>query len=111
MKTQVNNNSDTRSVDINTRISEEEMVTKFMPQLFDEVIKQMATELMKEYVRDHAQEIFEKVNQEAIATMVVAQAGNAIKDMLDKKLPDKIVRETETQIYQKGLLGGMKRIK
>ncbi len=96
---------------ITTTIGSEELLNNVMPKIFEAVIDGIASGLTKEYVRDHAQEIFAKINQEAIATMVVAQSGNAIKDMLDKKLPDKVIRETETEIYQRGIFGGITRVR
>lgn len=47
--------------------------------------------------------------------MAIAEAGAAINETLHKKMPDKILeiekRTTETQVYQRGLLGGMRRIR
>jgi hypothetical protein len=88
------------------------ILEKLLPTaIFERVVEKIAQVIAEKYTKKYAQDIMGKISQDAIATMVVAQSGNAIKDMLDKKLPDKIIRETKTQIYQRGIFGGMTRIK
>lgn len=111
MKTYTQKDNNTGDLMITHRISSAEIIQDVMPKLFEEVIKQLAEAISEAYVKEHAQEIISKIDQNAIVTMVVAQSGNAIKDMLDKKLPDKVVVEKEVEVYQRGILGGITRIK
>jgi hypothetical protein len=42
--------------------------------------------------------------------LVVAEAGAGIRDAIYKKFPDKIVEVHKREFYQRGLLGGLRRI-
>jgi hypothetical protein len=98
---------------IMVRISNSEWIQLIPQALFAEVIKKASEMIAEKVVSEQQNDILAKVSQDAIATLVVAESGNAIKDMLDKKLPDKIERvvEKQVEVYQRGILGGVTRIK
>ena len=64
-------------------------------------------------IAHHLPEILEKISPDAIANMSIAEAAAAVNETLHKKLPAKIMeieRRSPAQVYQRGLLGGLKRI-
>lgn len=79
------------------------------------VIELVAQQMAKDILENNYVEIMEKISPEAIANMAIAEAGAAINETLHKKLPEKILeiekRVPETVVLQRGLLGGVKRIK
>jgi len=91
--------------------NQEEWMLDMPNMVMRRVIEMAAEQITKEFVEKHSQDIIKCIDQQAIATLVVAEAGNAVKDMLDKKLPDKIEKVVETQVYQRGFFGGISRIK
>jgi hypothetical protein len=87
-----------------------------MPEFFtqavaEEMVREMAKQMATEYVKDHFKEIMERISPEAIANVAIAEAGAEIHTTLQKKLPDRIDRIVETEVYQKGVFGGIKRIR
>ncbi len=80
--------------------------------IFIKAVELVAEQLAKDILENNYSEIMSKISPEAIANMTIAEAGAAVNETLRKKMPDKIleIEKRTTQIYQKGLLGGMKRI-
>ena len=80
--------------------------------LEQEIMYQIAKQVADKFLIDHYQEIAEKISQEAIATLSVAEAGAKIRETLEKKIPDKILEvvSEKTKIFQRGIFGGMTRI-
>jgi len=78
-----------------------------------EIISQVSKVIADYIIEKHFDEILQKVSPEAIANMAIAEAGAAVNETLHKKMPDKIVEieKRSTEVYQRGLLGGLKRIK
>lgn len=76
------------------------------------VIEMVAEQMAKDILENNYNEIISKISPEAIANMSIAEAGVAINETLHKKLPDKVleIEKITTQVYKKGLLGGLKRI-
>jgi hypothetical protein len=95
-----------------TRISERDVVNH-CDTILRVAIERVAEDIAKRYLADHAQEILSLMNQEAVANLAVADAAGAIREQLAKKLPDKIVEvvRTEREVYQRGVFGGMTRIR
>ena len=77
-----------------------------------EVVALVAKQISNDILANNYNEILSKISPEAIANMAIAEAGAAVNETLKKKLPDKIleIHKHDTQIYQRGLLGGVTRI-
>lgn len=92
----------------------EDTVHLMKHEIVNRIIEKVAEQLAKDILENNYAEIMEKVSPVAIANIAIAEAGAAVNETLHKKLPDKILeiekRTTEIQMYQKGLLGGTKRV-
>lgn len=77
------------------------------------VIELVAEQIARDILENNYAEIIEKISPEAIANMAIAESGAKISETLNKKLPDKIleIERNTVQVYQRGLLGGITRIK
>lgn len=82
-------------------------------QFLENVLRITADKISDELIKNHLPEILEKISVEALANMTIAQAGAEINRTLKEKIPDKIFNiETEkTVVYQRGIFGGLKRVK
>jgi predicted HAD superfamily phosphohydrolase YqeG len=91
---------------------EQEELFAFGESIKKRNIELVADQLATDILANNYNEIMSKISPEAIANMAIAEAGAAVNDTLKKKLPDKIleIEKHDTQIYQRGLLGGMTRI-
>jgi len=76
------------------------------------VVEKLADAIADDYIEKHFAEIMGKISPEAIANMAIAEAGAKINETLNKKMPDKIIEieKRTTEVYQRGLFGGLKRI-
>lgn len=90
----------------------EDILADHAPGIF---LRELATQFAERYLAEHYQELAAKVNQDAIATMTVAEIAAALKDSIEKttaaQQPTRTIIEKETEIWQRGLLGGLKRIR
>lgn len=75
-------------------------------------IELAAKELSEQFLKEHGQDILKAIDPVAVSNMAIAEAGAAVNETLKKKLPDKIehIVEKETQVYQRGFFGGLKRV-
>lgn len=91
------------------------METDYMGKaIAEQVIHLIAEHVAAVYVEEHATEILAKINPEAVAAMAIAEAGAALNDTLKKQHADRVVRVPvpgETQVYQKGIFGGLRRLR
>ena len=85
------------------------MANIMQTELIEEIVKQMAAR----YVAEHYVEIVKCLSPEAVANMAIAQTGAQLNKTLQEKIPDKILEviSKETEVYQRGLFGNMKRIR
>ena len=76
------------------------------------IFHKIASLVAEKYVAEHYQDIAALISPEAIATLSAAEAAAKIRETLEKKIPDKILEITKTnhEVWQRGLLGGMRRI-
>ena len=85
---------------------------------FDPVLKTASSEILcrivaaiaERYVAEHYQEIVALIDQQAIATLAVAEAGAKIRETLERKIPDKVLEVERTVLARRGLFGGIRRI-
>ena len=87
-----------------------------MPDISGRIVeyayKEVAKGIAEQFLAQHAQDILKHLDPQAVANLAIADAAGHIRETLEKKLPDKILEvvRTDTQVYQKGLFGGLKRI-
>lgn len=83
----------------------------FSDQFAYEVVRQIAEAVATKYVDEHYAEIAALLDQNAIANLAIADAGKKIAEEIQRR--PNIFHETEhhTEIYQRGLLGGLRRVK
>lgn len=96
-----------------TKVPREVLISEVPYAVFQEVVRQVASVVAEKVIQEKLTEILEKVTPEAVANMAIAEAGAAINETLHKKMPDKIleIEKRNTEIYQRGIFGGFKRIK
>lgn len=87
-----------------------DIASSHMPEV---IFREAARLIAERYVAEHYQEIAALISQDALATLSVAEAAAKVRETLEKKIPDKImeVTRTRTEVYQRGILGGMTRIR
>src|SRR2546429_99451 len=61
------------------------------------------------YVQEHYAEIAAKLDQNAIANLSIAEASKKIAEEIQRR--PNIVREVKTQMYQRGIFGGLRRVR
>jgi len=91
---------------------EQEEILNLSESIRGRTIELVAQQLANDIIANNYNEIMSKISPEAIANMAIAEAGAAVNETLKKKLPDKIleINKTDTQVYQRGLLGGLHRV-
>ena len=74
------------------------------------VLKKIAETVAEKFVEEHYAEIAAKLDQNAIANLAIAEASKKIAEEIQRR--PNIVREVEhhTAVYQRGLLGGLRRV-
>ena len=80
-------------------------------QLGSAILSEVARSIAERYVSEHYQEIVAKISQEAIASLVVAESAAVIAETLKEKIPDKVLEVVHREVYQRGVFGGMTRIR
>jgi len=77
------------------------------------IFREIARLVAEKYVAEHYQDVVKLISPEAIATLSAAEAAASIRETLEKKLPDKIltVTKTDREVWQRGILGGMTRVR
>ena len=85
---------------------------QFSHHIYEHAIVLIAKGIAEQYLHEHAQEILAALDPVAVANLAIADSGAGIREALHKKLPDKIVTvvKRDTEVYQRGIFGGMKRI-
>jgi hypothetical protein len=88
----------------------QELVEKTM---FSEIIGRMAQLIAERYVAENYQEIVKHITPEAVATLSAAESAVKIRESLEKNIPSRIleIEKTRTEVWQRGILGGMTRLK
>lgn len=78
----------------------------------DHVLREIARMVAERYVAENFQAICEHLSPEAVANLSIAESAAKIRETLEKKIPDKIleITKTKTEVYRRGILGGMSRI-
>ena len=113
MEIQIIRNENQNSFSIIADVNKEVFLTKLPIAIFQEVVREVGKRIADEVMSKKGKEIMKSISPEAIANMAIAEAGAAVNETLKKKLPDKILEvvRKETEVWQRGFFGGMKRIK
>jgi hypothetical protein len=86
-----------------------EQATRYLDvAIFDRIAELIA----ERYVAENYADIVKHLDQQAIATMAMANASAKISKVLEKEVEKEVrtVVETKREVYQRGILGGMERI-
>ncbi len=77
------------------------------------LLREIVQQIAEKYVAENYQQIVAGMSQEAIATLSVAESAAKIRESLERKIPERImeIERTKTEVWQRGLLGGTKRIR
>jgi hypothetical protein len=73
------------------------------------LVREIAKAIAERYVSEHYAEIAAKLDQNAIANLAIAEASKKIAEEI-RQHPTVIREKGETQVYQRGILGGVRRI-
>ena len=92
---------------ISLRIPREEFLLQKTEMM---VLEKAAQSIADEFVKQNMPSILARIDQQAIANLAIADGANAIKDMLDKKLPDRVDTIVKKEVYQRGIFGGVRRV-
>ncbi len=84
----------------------------YLKLAMERAIEKVAQAVADKFLADHQQEILKFLDPQAIANLAVADGAAGIREAIHKKFPDKIVEiiRRDTEVYQKGLFGGLTRI-
>jgi|SRR5712664_623517 len=83
----------------------------FLDMTCRDVAHSIARAVADKFAEEHYADIAAKLDQQAIANLAIAEASKKIAEEIQRH--PNIVREVEhhTEVYQRGLLGGMRRIR
>lgn len=83
----------------------------FLDLVARETAHLIAKAIAEKFVEEHYSEIAAKLSQDAIANLAIAEASKKIAEEI--QLRPNIIHEVEhhTAVYQRGLLGGLRRIR
>ena len=81
--------------------------------MYGEIIGRIAQLIAEQYVADNYQEIVKHITPEAVATLTAAESAAKIRESLEKNIPSRVleIEKTRTEVWQRGLLGAMTRIR
>ena len=80
-------------------------------QMVEFIIGEIGRLVAERYVEENYGELVGKMDQQAIANLAIADAGKKIAEEIRLKPTVVRERETRTEVYQRGLLGGVKRVR
>lgn len=73
------------------------------------VIYKIVEAIAERYVQEHYIEIAAKLDQNAIANLAIAEASKKIAEEIERH-PTVVHQKGDTKVYQRGILGGVRRI-
>jgi hypothetical protein len=110
MPVKIQSIADPTSTDMKYMISVESTVSRFIAEEFVAIAARMIAE---KYVEEHYQEIAALIDQNALATLSVAEAASAVKKSLEvgvKQIVSAIPQKHDKEVWQRGVFGGMRKI-
>lgn len=76
-----------------------------------EILGEIATKIADRYVEEHYAEIVAKLDQNAIASLAIADAGKKIAEEIRSKPSILHDKETRTEVYERSFFGGTRRVR
>jgi hypothetical protein len=76
----------------------------------DAILHRIVELVAEKYVQENYPQLVAKIDQQAIANLVIAESGKKIAEEIRLTPPPPLVQK-ETQIYQRGVFGGMRRVR
>jgi len=84
-------------------------VTLMLERMAGAIYKIICERIAERYVQENYPAIAAKLDQEAIANLAIAESAKKIAEEI--KLRPVIVKEVEREVYQRGIFGGMRRVR
>lgn len=81
------------------------------PMVLEKAIQLAAEHIAALFLEQHQQDILARLDPQAIANLAVAASGAAVREVLAKKLPDVTHIVEKPTVYQRGVFGGLRRIR
>ncbi len=76
------------------------------------LVEEAVREVVKRWVDENYTEVVKGMDQQAIANLAVADAAAAVGKAIREKIPDKVLHvEGPGAVYQRGILGGLRKIR
>lgn len=75
------------------------------------VLDKISTQIAERWVAENYQSVVEHISLEAIATMAAAQVSAEINKTLKEEAAVQVKEVVKREVWQRGLLGGMRRIR
>ena len=101
--------SHTKSITDGSEIIMAQFETPFLCEFPEAIFREVVNQIATRYVEEHYGEIAAKLDQNAIASLAIADAGKKIAEEIERK--PTVLREEHTQIFQRGIFGAMRRIR
>ena len=81
--------------------------------MYREIIGRIAQLIAERYVADNYQEIVKHITPEAVATLTAAESAAKIRESMEKQIPARVleIENTRTEVWQRGILGGVTRVR
>jgi hypothetical protein len=91
---------------IQAKISDVSLITEHMAMA---IYRNISEQIAERYVRENYAQIAAKLDQNAIANLAIAEASKKIAEEIQRR--PNVVHEVERQIFQRGIFGGLKRVR
>lgn len=75
------------------------------------VLKLAAEKIAEAWVSENYQAVVANIKPEAVATLICAESAAAINKTLKENIPSKVLEVVKKEVYQRGLFGGITRIR
>lgn len=93
-------------------VSKFDLMGDMNTSMIEAVMSQICKQVAERYVAENFQEIVKNISPEAIGNLTVAECAAKIRETLENKIPDRVmqIETTRREVYQRGVLGGVRRI-
>ncbi len=75
------------------------------------ILDKIVVMVAERYVQENYPALVSKLDQQAIANLVIAESGRKIAEEIRLTPIATRDKETKTEVYQRGILGGMRRVR
>jgi uncharacterized membrane-anchored protein YjiN (DUF445 family) len=82
---------------------------QFSEQALNAIVTEIVQRTAERYVAENYPQLVAKIDQQAIANLVIAESGKKIAEEI--RLTPPVPRiETKREVYQRGIFGGVRRV-